>query len=270
MLYVCSTPIGNLNDITLRALDILTRADIILCEDTRVSKKLLNHYKIINKKLVIFNEHNEVQVIEKVLSWLHDDLIVVQITDAGTPNISDPGAKLCNAVLDNGYPISPIPGVTAFTTLMSVSGVELPHLFLGFLPRIKNKKEELLLSLKHLGFAITIYESPHRIIDTLKSISNTLGNDVIIVMGRELTKQFETIKKGKIKELQEFILNDKNQQKGEFVLIIIPLKQIATIKEEHVKILKLLAKELPPKTACSICAKIFNINKDELYKNFIK
>lgn len=270
MLYVCSTPIGNLKDITLRALDILNEADIVLCEDTRVSKKLLSHYKIINKKLVIFNEHNEKQIIEKVLSWLHDDLIVVQITDAGTPNISDPGAKLCNAVLANGYPISPIPGVSAFTTLLSVSGIELPHLFLGFLPRIKNKKEELLFSLKQSGFAIIIYESPHRIIDTLKSINNILGDKTTIVVGRELTKQFETIKKGTIKEIQEFILSDINQQKGEFVLIIIPPKQTSIIKEEHLKTLKLLAKELPPKIACSICAKIYDISKDELYKSFIK
>lgn len=270
MLYVLSTPIGNLKDITLRALEVLNNADIILCEDTRVSKKLLNHYKITNKKLVIFNEHNETQIIKKVLSWLQDNLIIVQIVDAGTPNISDPGAKLCNAILENGYPISPIPGVTAFTTLLSVSGIELPNLFLGFLPRIKSKKEELLHSLKQLNFAITIYESPHRIIETLKSINNIFGDSATLVVGRELTKQFETIKKGSIIEIKEFILNDKNQQKGEFVLIIIPTLQISTIKEEHLKTLNLLAKELPPKVACSICAKIYNISKDELYKSFIK
>lgn len=142
MLYVCATPIGNLKDISLRAIDILNKSDIILCEDTRVSSHLLNNHQIKYKKLVALHEHNENEITDKVIDWLNNGLIITQISDAGTPNISDPGARLCKKVREQGFKISPIPGACAYVTLLSVAGLDLPNLFYGFLPSTKSRRKK--------------------------------------------------------------------------------------------------------------------------------
>ena len=139
MLYICATPIGNLQDISFRAIEVLNSSDIILCEDTRQSKNLLAAHNINYKHLVSLHEHNENQVTEKVLLWLQEGLTITQVSDAGTPGISDPGARLCNAVLAHGYKISPIPGACAYTSLLSVAGIMQPSLFYGFLPSNKSR-----------------------------------------------------------------------------------------------------------------------------------
>lgn len=272
MLYICATPIGNLEDITFRAIEILKKSDIILCEDTRNSQKLLGHYGINNKKLVAFHEHNENEVSEKVISWLEENLLIVQISDAGTPGISDPGARLCNKALQLGHKISPLPGACAFISLISVAGlIDAPFLFHGFLANKSSQRQKQLQEWKNVNYAIGIYESPHRIVDCLQDIFDILGESTTIVMGRELTKQFETIKKDTINNILDFVKSDSYQQKGEFVIIIIPhidTDQKELITPEQIKILELLAEELPAKKAVNLTNKIVGGDKDALY-NFL-
>lgn len=270
MLYVCATPIGNLKDISLRALEVLSLSDIILCEDTRTSKQLLSAHGISYKRLMALHQHNENEISQKVLSYLEDGLTITQISDAGTPGISDPGARLCNTVMAAGYKVSPIPGACAYISLLSVAGLDKPSLFHGFLPSNRNGRKAVLDSWQQNSYAICIYESPHRIVECMEDIVNILGDNRQIIMGRELTKQFETIKHALAHELLTFIKNDPNQQRGEFVLIIYP-EQIdlkpeqEILTHEQIKVLKLLLPELPPKKAVSITHKLTGANKDLLY-----
>lgn len=269
MLYICATPIGNLEDITFRAIETLKKSDIILCEDTRNSQKLLGHYGINNKKLVAFHEHNENEVSEKVISWLEENQLIVQISDAGTPGISDPGARLCNKILALGYKVSPLPGACAFISLISVAGlIDTPFLFHGFLPNKSSQRQKQLEKWRSVDYAVGIYESPHRIVDCLQDILDILGQATPIIIGRELTKQFETIKKDTIKNIFDFVNNDPYQQKGEFVIIIMPqvdTNQKELITPEQIKILELLAEELPAKKAVNLTNKIIGGDKDALY-----
>lgn len=269
MLYICATPIGNLSDITLRAIEILNKSDIILCEDTRNSRHLLNHHEIKYKKLVALHEHNENNISEKVIEWMRSGLTVTLISDAGTPGVSDPGSRLCDKVLESGLKISPIPGASAFVSLLSVAGIDTSLLFHGFLPSQHGPRIKVLDKWQTIDYAVSIYESPHRIIDCVTDIVSILGEERQIVMGRELTKQFETIKKCSAMELLTFIKNDPNQQKGEFVLIIIPLNKVLDnledLTKEQIATLKILLPELPPKKAVQLTNKICGGNKDLLY-----
>ena len=276
MLYVCATPIGNLKDISLRAIEILEKSDIILCEDTRVSGYLLQSHQIRYKKLVALHEHNENEITDKVLEWLNANLIITQISDAGTPNISDPGARLCKKVREHGFDIFPIPGACAYISLFSVSGLDMPNLFYGFLPNVGSKRKKILNQWISVDYAVCIYESPHRIIDCINDIIECLGHDRKLIMGRELTKQFETIKQLSAGELLKFITNDPNQTKGEFVLIIAPtVKQKVNqndknLSELQINALKSLAFELPPKKAVNLTHKILGGDKELLYQKLLK
>jgi len=269
MLYICATPIGNLSDITLRALEVLAKADIILCEDTRNSQKLLNHHGINNKKLVAFHEHNENEISTKVLSWLQEKLTIVQISDAGTPGISDPGARLCNLLYQHGISPIPLPGACAYTTLLSVAGlIDYPSLFYGFLPAKSGQRQKQLSLWQSVDYAVCIYESPHRICDCLEDIVTILGADRYIIMGRELTKQFETIRKLSAGELLEFVKSDNNQQKGEFALLILPAKispEEVALTATQIATLELLASELPTKKAVNLAHKLGSGDRDLMY-----
>lgn len=271
MLYICATPIGNLDDISLRALEILTKADIILCEDTRNSQKLLNHHGINQKRLIALHDHNENEISQKVLEWLNQELLIVQISDAGTPGISDPGARLCNVLHANQITPHPLPGACAYISLLSVSGlVDTPSLFHGFLPNKSSQRQKQLNLWLGVEYAVAIYESPHRIVDSLSDIVQCLGETREIVMGRELTKHFETIKKLPAGELLDFVKSDSNQQRGEFVLIIMPQLKIKNTEEqltaEQISALNIIAAELPSKKAVNLTNKLFGGNKDLLYQ----
>lgn len=275
MLYICATPIGNLSDISLRALEILGKADIILCEDTRNSQKLLNHHGINQKRLIAFHDHNENEISQKVLEWLNEDLLIVQISDAGTPGISDPGARLCNVLHTNNITPHPLPGACAYISLLSVSGlVDTPSLFHGFLPNKSSQRQKQLNLWLDADYAVAIYESPHRIVDSIQDIVICLGTERQIVMGREMTKHFETIKKLSAGELLEFVKADSNQQRGEFVLIILPPIKIKTNEEqltpEQINALIIIAAELPSKKAVNLCHKLFGGNKDLLYQYLLQ
>ena len=271
MLYICATPIGNLDDISLRALEILAKADIILCEDTRNSQKLLNHHGINQKRLIALHDHNENEISQKVLEWLNQELLIVQISDAGTPGISDPGARLCNVLHADQITPHPLPGACAYISLLSVSGiVDTPSLFHGFLPNKSSQRQKQLNTWLSVEYAVAIYESPHRIVDSLSDIVQCLGSTREIVMGRELTKHFETIKKLSAGELLEFVKSDSNQQRGEFVLIILPALKIKNTEEqltaEQISALNIIAAELPSKKAVNLTNKLFGGNKDLLYQ----
>ena len=268
MLYICATPIGNLSDISIRAIETLSHSDIILCEDTRTSRHLLDKHNIPYKKLIALHEHNENEIAEKVVSWLKEGLNITQISDAGTPGVSDPGSRLCNYVRNNGFKISPIPGACAYISLLSVAGLSTASLFYGFLPNKKTARVKILSNWQMVDYAVCIYESPHRIIECITDIIEVFGENRRLIMGRELTKQFETIRKSTAKELLDFILADNNQQKGEFAIIIEPEVLITdenNLTIEQINTLKLLLTELAPKKAVNLTNKLTGGNKDLLY-----
>jgi len=197
-LYIVATPIGNLEDITLRALNILKSVDLILCEDTRVTRKLLERYKI-NTPVESYHQHTKIKKIQKI----HKENIAL-VSDSGTPGISDPGNKLISEFEE----VIPIPGASALTTIASISGFPMDKfVFLGFPPH-KKGRNKFFKQVKDSKYPVIIYESPHRIIKTLNELKDFEG-----VVGRELTKKFETIYRGKIKDMQI-------KPKGEFVIVI--------------------------------------------------
>ncbi|MEN9946330.1 MAG: rRNA ((1402)-2-O)-methyltransferase [Pseudomonadota bacterium] len=275
MLYVCATPIGNLHDITLRALEILNKADIILCEDTRNSQKLLNFHGISHKRLIALHEHNENEVSQSVLNWLEQDKTIVQISDAGTPGISDPGARLCNILYQHGIYPQPLPGACAYITLLSVSGlINHSHLFYGFLASKTTQRQKQLQQWQQVEYAVAIYESPHRIIDCMQDIIAVLGATRQLVVGRELTKQFETIRKDNAGDLLNWMLTDSNQQRGEFVILILPAMLLTSstieVSAEQINALDLLSEELPTKKAVNLVHKLLGGNKDAMYNYLIQ
>ncbi len=217
MLYILSTPIGNLKDISLRALEILRQADLILCEDTRITQKLLNHYQIKNK-LLSYHQHSKIAKQEKILKELKDGRNLVLVSDAGTPGINDPGNQLI-AYLIKQIPelkISPIPGPCAALAGLSVSGFPTDKfIFFGFPPN-KKKRKKFFQKVGQTDLTSVFYESSHRIIKSLTELSELTDREIMV--GRELTKQFETIYRGSIKEVIQQIQKDKI--KGEFVVIV--------------------------------------------------
>ena len=218
MLYIIATPIGNLSDITFRALEILKSVDIVLAEDTRVSKKLFNYYDI-DTKLISWHQHSSEKDFDKLSKYFAGGEDIALITDAGSPGISDPGGKLIELVLAN-FPdtkITAIPGASALTTMISVAGIPMDKfLFLGFLPH-KKGRQTLITEIKDSKRPVIFFESVHRILKVLEELSDC---DKQLIVGRELTKKFETIYRGTAKEILEKLSNDKSQQKGEFVVIV--------------------------------------------------
>lgn len=227
-LYIVGTPIGNKNDITLRALQILGEVDVVCAEDTRVTKKLLTLHDIKNKKVFSLNEFADTRQLDEIVRILEDGKSVAFVSDAGTPGISDPGGLLVSHVRQHNIKIVPIPGVSALTTALSVAGIrETPFLFYGFLPQ-KKGRQKLLDSLISSGETIVFYESPHRFIKLLSELQERESADLIfeIVVARELTKVFEETRIGRPSELLEHYESAPDTIRGEFVLII---KTIHTI-----------------------------------------
>ena len=214
-LYIVPTPIGNLEDITFRALNVLKKSDIILCEDTRTSSILLKHFNI-NKRLVSCHEYNEKKIVYKIIQFLKDGLNLALITDQGTPIISDPGFFVVKDVINAGFNVVSLPGATAFVPALTSSGIApSPFLFYGFLNSKKSKRLSELCELKNVPYSIIFYESVHRITDTLSDLLNVFGNREISLC-REITKLHEQIFRGKISD----VLNQLEDLKGEFVLVV--------------------------------------------------
>ena len=217
MLYILATPIGNLEDITLRALRILKEVDTIVCEDTRHTAILLNKYEI-KKPLLSYHSHSSDSKVQKVIAELKNGKNLALVSDAGTPGISDPGYAVVKLAIEEGIEVVPVPGASAFLTALMASGFPINHfLYLGFLP-MKKGRQTLFLSLKEQKETVVFYESPYRIVKTLAEIKAYLGEDREIVLARELTKKFEEFKRGTVGEIYAEMQNQK--PKGEFVVIL--------------------------------------------------
>ena len=215
-LYIVATPIGNLKDFTFRAIDTLKEVDFVFAEDTRNSVQLMKHYSI-ETKLDSYHEHNNIQKIPKIINLLNEGNDIALISDAGTPTISDPGYKLIRACIDEKIDVIPIPGASAVTTALSASGLPSDSFFfLGFLPQKKGRKKKISF-LKSLDNTIIIFESPHRLLKTLKELHDELGERPIVV-ARELTKLYEEIARGNFESVIEYF--ESKKVKGEIVIII--------------------------------------------------
>ena len=265
-LYVVATPIGNLSDITLHALAVLSKADVVCAEDTRVTGQLLAAYGI-KTKLISVREQNEQTMAVKVIEALAAGQIVAQVSDAGSPAVCDPGARLVAQVRAAGYKVSPIVGASAVVAALSVAGITAPDfVFAGFIPSKPGERRTLLNTWQNIHQTIVSYETPHRIEATLADMQAVFP-DRVVMLAREITKTFETFLIGTPSELQAALAQDSNQSRGEMVLIVHPLEKVQedTIAPEAEQLLSLLLDDMPLKKACDIVHRTFSANKKHLY-----
>ena len=271
-LYVVATPIGNLGDITHRALDTLRNVSVVAAEDTRMTKSLLAHFGI-GAKLIAVHEHNERNAADGIVKLLGEGQSVALVTDAGTPAVSDPGARVVAAVRAAGFAVVPIPGASALVAAISASGEgEHGFLFHGFLPVKEGDRKRALEALKNSPYAIVFYESPHRVVDSVATIAAVMGNTRELVICRELTKKFETIVRLKLDEAVAWLEADDNNQRGEFVLVLSNPSAVAGLEPEMVqnqeleRTLALLLAELPLKQAVALAVKLTGEKKNKVYE----
>jgi 16S rRNA (cytidine1402-2'-O)-methyltransferase len=266
-LYVVATPIGNLRDISLRALDVLGQADIIAAEDTRTTSTLTSHYGI-TARLASLHEHNERQRAEEVIAWLGEGKRVALVTDAGTPAISDPGAVLVRAVIEAGVAVVPIPGASALIAALSASGVAASQwLFCGFLPATAGARTKEIERLRAYDCALVFYEAPHRIAATLDALAAALGPERELVIARELTKKFETIHRCALGAAAGWLAADANRNRGEFVLIVEPgAPSPPAALESNDALLSALLAELPLAQSVRIAVAATGEPKNRLYE----
>jgi 16S rRNA (cytidine1402-2'-O)-methyltransferase len=267
-LYVVATPIGNLGDITLRALDTLRRCDTVAAEDTRVTRGLLTHFGIATP-LTAIHEHNERRAATKVVEWIRAGKAVALVSDAGTPGVSDPGAAVVAAVREASLPVVPVPGASALATALSASGLELDGVvFAGFLPAKGAERRARLEALAASPWAIALFEAPHRIAQTLADLHEAFG-DRDVVVARELTKRFETITRVPLREAHAWVEADDDRRRGEFVLIVERPRDEAPGARRQApdprSVLETLLAELPLKQAVAIAVKLTGAKRNELY-----
>jgi 16S rRNA (cytidine1402-2'-O)-methyltransferase len=266
-LYLVATPIGNREDISMRALHVLKNVDIIACEDTRHSSQLLSVYGI-KRKLIALHQHNELDKADHIAKIVLDGKSAAYISDAGTPAISDPGAFLVEHFHNLKLDVFSIPGPSALIAAFSISGFQTSHFqFYGFLPNTMGKRKKTLKNIYNSNITTIFFESPHRIIKTLKVMREIFGNDHIIFIARELTKIFETYYKGKLGELIDELENNKDNQKGEFVLIVSALKK-DKLKEEIIPLeeaLRSTLNQISLKESVNVISQIYNKGKKEIY-----
>lgn len=271
-LYVVATPIGNLRDISLRALDVLTSVDVIAAEDTRNTSHLLTHYGITAQRLQAVHQHNERGAAEKVIAMLQQGQAVALVSDAGTPAVSDPGAVLVEAVRAAGFRVIPIPGPSAAVAALSASGLNAPHfLFYGFLPNKSGARCRALQELIDASYTLVFYEAPHRILECVADLHSVFGDEREIVLAREITKLFESIHRCKLGEAMAWLNSDPNNQRGEFVLLIsaAPAREAGLSAETEHALNALLAK-LPLKQAVQLAVQITGAGKNELYQRALQ
>ena len=267
-LYIVATPIGNLDDITFRAFEVLKSVDFVLAEDTRHSKTLLSHLDI-SKPIRAFHEHNEREKTKAIISEIYSGKSIALISDAGTPLISDPGYFLVAQAKKEGLKVVPIPGPTALITALSASGLASDSFtFLGFLPSKQTARVKLLTGLAGRTETIIFYESPKRVLATLTDMQTIFGDSREVCLAKELTKAFETIHTGSIPNLIEYLTIDQNHQKGEFVILISATNEIDLAEAEIQldSLLPILCAEMGTSKAAKIAAKITGIDKKKCYK----
>ncbi len=265
-----ATPIGNLQDITLRALAVLKQVELIAAEDTRVTGNLLKHFGIA-AKLISVREHNEQAGALKIIDALRAGHPVALVTDAGTPAVSDPGARVVAAVRAAGLTVIPIPGASAAVAALSASGFNTPHfLFYGFLPAKGGERRTALQSLLALPYTLVFYEAPHRVADTVTDLATVFGGEREIVFARELTKTFEEIHACSLGEAAAWIAADTNRERGEYVLIVSGAAEQEKSAIETQRVLEVLLSELPVKQAAKLAAQITGEKKNQLYELALK
>lgn len=267
-LYIVATPIGNLGDITIRALQILQKVDFIICEDTRVSIRLLNAYNISEKKLLTYNDHNDQKTRDKILRLILEGKSGALISDAGTPLISDPGYKLVNFLREFNIAIIPLPGASAVTAAICASGIACDNfLFLGFLPASEIQKEKQLKALPK-NFTFAFFEAPNRVLESLELIEKNLGNRRVCA-ARELTKMHEEIKSDEVSKVINFFRENEDKLRGEFVIIVEKAgKDEKNFSEEELlkEIKDAIKRGESLKDLSQNLAEIFGVNKKEIYQ----
>lgn len=266
-LYLIATPIGNMEDITYRAINVLKSVSVIFSEDTRVTNQLLNYYNIKNK-LISSHQYNEKDNIDKLLKYLNDGHDIGLVTDRGTPIISDPGYYLAKAAINNNYNVVSIPGATAFVSALITSNIDAqPFTFFGFLNSKSSKRRKELEELKNNKYTLIFYESPHRLIDTLNDMLKILGNRNISI-SREITKKFEEIYRGTISD----VINELDVLKGEFVIVVEGNKDVNDFSNlsilDHVNLY--IENGLDSKEAIKKVAHERKLNKNEVYSEYHK
>lgn len=264
-LYVVATPIGNLGDVTLRALDVLKSVDLIAAEDTRVAQRLLTHYGI-ESKLVSLHEHNERTAAQKLIAALDAGKAVALVTDAGTPGISDPGSRAVAQIRAAGHAVVPIPGPNAAVCALSAAGIEAPHfLFYGFLPQQGGARERELAELAGLPYVLVFYEAPHRVVASVRDMANAFG-DRKVTIARELTKLYETIHVCALPEAAAWLEADANRLKGEFVLLVEGAAASAPATDDVERVLEVLLTDLPLRQAVTLAVKLTGARKNDVYE----
>ncbi|WP_213990853.1 16S rRNA (cytidine(1402)-2'-O)-methyltransferase [Sodalis sp. dw_96] len=266
-LYVVPTPIGNLEDITQRALSILQRVDLIAAEDTRHTGLLLQHFAI-NARLFALHDHNEQQKAEVLLAKLQEGQSIALVSDAGTPLINDPGYHLVRRCRDAGIRVVPLPGPCAAITALSAAGLPSDRFcYEGFLPAKRKGRQDSLLALEHEPRTLIFYESTHRLLDSLQDMVTVWGPERYVVLARELTKTWENIHGAPVGELLAWVLEDGNRSRGEMVLIVEGFhSQEDALPPESLRTLALLQKELPLNKAAALAAEIHGVKKNALYR----
>jgi 16S rRNA (cytidine1402-2'-O)-methyltransferase len=264
-LQVVATPLGNLDDISLRALEALRHADVIACEDTRHTRQLCERHGI-RATLLALHEHNENQAAEKLIALLGEGKRVALVSDAGTPGISDPGARAVAAVRAAGYRVTPLPGPSAAVTALSAAGLaDARFLFAGFLPTKAAARRGEIEKLAAVPAALVFYEAPHRIEETVADLAAVLEPQRTLVVARELTKLFEQIAAMPLAEGPVWLAADDNRRRGEFVLIVSGPPPRTGLDAETERVLATLLEELPVKQAAKLAATITGASKNDLY-----
>lgn len=271
-LFIVATPIGNLKDITLRALEVLESVDWVAAEDTRHSKKLLQHYGL-NKKLISLHEHNELERRNELLALLKAGEQGALISDAGTPLISDPGYHLVSLLRQENVLVEPIPGASAMIAALSASGLPTNRFsFEGFLPAKKQKRLHVLESLVQETRTMVFYESPHRLLESLATFVTAFGNDREIVVAKEITKQFELFFSGTLEEALSFFEGNPDKVRGEFVFILKGAEEVESseVTDADKMIQLLLQHALPVKQISEIVAAHFGLKKKAVYQRVLE
>ncbi|UCH52537.1 MAG: 16S rRNA (cytidine(1402)-2'-O)-methyltransferase [Pseudomonadota bacterium] len=271
VLYVVATPIGNLNDISARATQVLSSVDAIACEDTRHTGKLLRHLAIritSPRQLLALHQHNEREQIPKLISRLQAGESIALVSDAGTPLVSDPGFQLVRAARDVGVTIIPVPGACAAIAALSVAGLPSDRfVFEGFPPSKAGERREHFRSLRAESRTIIFYEAPHRVIASLRAMAEEFGPDRAAVVARELTKRFETVRAGGLQELADWLAGDPVQQQGEFVIVIHGATTVRQAQDtEGERVLRILLASLPVSQAADLAAAISGAGRRTLYQ----
>lgn len=265
-LYVVATPIGNLSDMVPRAIEVLQTVALIAAEDTRRSRPLMTHFDI-RTPLIAYHDHSNDASLQRLLGHLRDGKDLALISDAGTPLVSDPGYKLVDMALTEGFKVVPVPGACAVIAALSVAGLPSDRfIFEGFLPAKQHARFEAFKALQRERRTMIFYEAPHRIKDSLQDVVAAMGPERVVVLAREITKLYETVKRLPASEMLEWVSGDSNQQRGECVLLVAGFAGDEGIPTEIIDMFDILRADLSLKQAAALCAKISGLKKNQLYQ----